>query len=790
MRSDFLVARTFFDRRLAALLFILAMTTAASAEEPAGAALYKARCARCHGKEGEGVKDQYYRPLSGQKSLEVLTRFVAKSMPKDKAGSLTPKEAALVTSYVFDAFYSPAAQARKNPARVELARLTVNQYRNAVADLVGSFRGQASKPATPIEKEPRGLRAEFFDSAGKGKGGRGNATIRRTDPTVDFDFGETSPEFAKLTTWPFRASWQGSVVPHETGMYDFIVHTEHSTRLWVNDLKKPLIDAFVKSGNDTEFKGSIFLLAGRPYSVKLDLTRGTVGVKKDPTKPPPVVKTTMRLEWKPPVGATEVIPERCLIPVDSPEGFVPAVIFPPDDRSVGYERGNAVSKAWVQAVTDSAIETTRYIIERLPELSGVNRDAKDRKEKLQAFCAEFAARAFRRPLSAEQKKAYVEQAFQTSDDPEAATKRSLLLVLQSPRFLYREPATSRDAFDVAARLSFALWDAPPDKELLEAAKAGKLSARDEVVRQAERMLADRKAHAKLRAFFWQWLKLDQVAELAKDKKKFPQFDPAVVGDLRGSLELFLDEVVWSPKSDFRQLLLDDRLYLNDRLAGLYGNDLPAERLFRKSVPKGGERAGVLTHPYLMAALAYSSTSSPIHRGVFVVRDVLGVALLPPPDAFTPLPPELHPNLTTRERIALQTGPRNCRSCHGVINPLGYPLESFDAIGQYRDQENGKPIDATGSYTTRTDRAVEFRGVRDLAKFLASSDEVHEAFVSRLFHYLVKQPITAFGSNELDELRRSFADNGYSIRRLTVEIAARAALADPAKAPRDKTAQAR
>src|SRR5262249_26790425 len=157
--------------------------------------------------------------------------------------------------------------------------------------------------------------------------------------------------------------------------------------------------------------------------------------------------------------------------------------------------------------------------------------------------------------------------------------------------------------------------------------------------EAERMLRDPRARAKLRGFFLRWLQLDQVAELPKDPKQFPGFDGSVVTPLRTSLELFLEEVLWSEASDFRQLLLAEHVYLTGRLARLYGGGLPADAPFQKVRLKPGERAGVLTHPLLLAHLAYTATSSPIHRGVFVARNVLGVALRPPPDAFAPLAPE-------------------------------------------------------------------------------------------------------------------------------------------------------
>src|SRR4029077_12254189 len=138
--------------------------------------------------------------------------------------------------------------------------------------------------------------------------------------------------------------------------------------------------------------------------------------------------------------------------------------------------------------------------------------------------------------------------------------------------------------------------------------------------------------------------------------------------------------------------------------------------------------GVISHPYLMASFAYTATSSPIHRGVFIARNVLGRVLRPPPEAVAPLAVDLHPDLTTRQRVTLQTKPESCQSCHGMINPLGFTLERFDAVGRYRNEEKGRPIDATGYYETRDGDRVAFDGVRELAAFLVASEETHNAFI--------------------------------------------------------------
>ncbi|HXG12931.1 MAG TPA: DUF1592 domain-containing protein, partial [Gemmataceae bacterium] len=623
-------------------------------------------------------------------------------------------------------------------------------------------------------EEQRGLRGEYFRSRRFREFDR---VLQRVDPTVGFDFGTASPEPEKLPAHEFSIRWTGSVLAPETGIYDFIVRTEHAARLWVNATDRPLIDAWVKSGNDTEHRASIFLLGGRLYPLRLEFSKAKQGVddSKKRTDPPPPVKASIALEWKLPGRAAEVIPQRNLTPHPSPEVLVVTTPFPPDDRNAGYERGTSISRAWDQSTTDAAIEVAGYVTRHLRELAGVTDSSPDREQSLREFCRRFAERAFRRPLTPEQQRLYVDRQFETARDLETAVQRVVLLVLKSPWFLYREISDGRPSYDVAARLSFGLWDSLPDAELLEAAARGELATREQVVRQAERMLTDLRTRAKLREFFLQWLKVEQHPDLAKDSTRFPGFDEAAASDLRTSLDLFLEEVLWSETADFRQLFLADYLYLNGRLARLYGADLPADAPFQKVILEPRERAGVLTHPYLTATFAYAEESSPIHRGVFIARSVLGRSLRPPPEAFTPLPADLHPDLTTRERVALQTRPQACLACHGMINPLGFTLEHFDAIGRYRDKEKGKPIDATGSYQTRTGEVVKFAGVRDLAAFLAGSEEVHEAFVEQLFHYLVKQPIRAYGPWTLSDLCQAFADNRYNIRKLLVEIMAVSAL---------------
>ncbi len=292
------------------------------------------------------------------------------------------------------------------------------------------------------------------------------------------------------------------------------------------------------------------------------------------------------------------------------------------------------------------------------------------------------------------------------------------------------------------------------------------------------MQTDLRARDKLRGFMLQWLRIDQPIDMAKDEKLFPEFKPETISDLRTSLELSLQDFLTSKEPDFRKFLLDEELYLNGRLAKLYGADLPADAPFQKVKLDADKRAGILTHPYLLSVFAYNGTSSPIHRGVFLARSMLGRVIKPPQEAFQPIAPDLHPSLNTRERVTLQTKSEACQLCHNMINPLGFSLENFDAIGKFRAEEKKRSVDNQGSYVSRDDRTVKFRGARELGKFLAESPEVSAALTQQLFQFEIKQPIRAYGSDRLEKLRDDYVKNGYNFQRLAREIVVTAALPRP------------
>ncbi|MEZ5327230.1 MAG: DUF1592 domain-containing protein [Verrucomicrobiales bacterium] len=753
-----------------------------------GAAIYRSQCAQCHGASGEGVDGEYDKPLYGSRSVEKLADLIGRTMPEDEPELCVGDDAAAVSAYIYDAFYSP--DARGNPPEILPARLTNRQYLESIADLIGTFtdhqpegnserqgkrRGRRDESVPDeIKNATEGLRADYFESNGMNK--KDKRSLQRIDPSVDFDFGEGSPA-ENINAEQFSIAWSGSIVARETGVHEFRVRTPNGARLYVNaDLKPgdsnyrddssapsqtPLIDAWVSSGEMREETGRVLLLGGRRYLIRLDYFKYKEKV------------SSIRLEWKPPHGDWEVPARSDFVPTMVSRVAVVNAPFPADDRSLGYERGAAVSKEWFNAVTAAAIEVATEVDDRIDSLSRSRPDAEDRVAKLRTFASRFVSLAFRRPLTAGQQRAFVDTKFETAETPEQAVKRVVLFSLLSPEFLFPtlNDRESPDAFDIASRLAMELWDSLPDETLLNVAASGGLDDISGVREQIQRMTDDPRTRSKMLSFFHHWFEMDGERDLLKDDQVYPEFNPGVIADLRHSLNLSIEDIVWSENSDYRQLLLADSLFLNDRLVLLYGNadsGEPSEG-FRRVTFAPAERSGVITHPYLLSAFAYHNNSSPIHRGVFLTRNIVGRPLKPPPVAIEFKDGEFDPSLTMREKVTQVTRDNACMSCHSIINPLGFSLEEFDAIGRLRKEDNSKPVDTTSDYTTDSGDKVTFTGARDVATHAANSPTAHQAFVNHLFHYIVKQPITAYGKQTPGQLRDQFEKNEFNIRDLLAEI---------------------
>ncbi len=737
-----------------------------------GEQIYKSMCASCHGEKGQGVADKYADPLVGDDSVGQLTRLISDTMPEGEPEKCVGADAEAVAAFVAYAFYSEAAQIRNRPPRVSLARLTGDQLRQSIADLYSRFEG------LPNPSDGRGIRGVYFDGD---RWKNENKKIERVDPTIDFDFGHESPGEG-IAKESFYIYWEGGIKADVTGRYEIVIRSTCSFVFEFGKIGRGFIDNHVQSGEKTEFRKAVILTAGRVYPFKIDFIQ-----RKRKTELPPA---RFSLAWVPPNGVEAVIPTRNLVTEKPPATYSLQTTLPADDRSYGFERGIAINRQWDESTTTAALEFSQITMDELwPRYRRDHKkDANENREVLRSFLVRLVETAFRGPLTDEQRKMYVDHQVDATQDDLEAIKRTVLVALKSPWFLY--PTANSNATRsqrTANQLSLILFDSlPADDGLVKASRDGNMENEEQVRSYARDKVNDYRVRAKTRKFLYEWLNLGHLNEITKNTEAFPGFDVALVSDLRASLDAFLDEVVWSKESDYRDLFRADWAFTSDRIAAFYGDswkpanadaveNKPAENSLVRMASASGHRYGLLTHPYLMSGLAYHDSTSPIHRGVFLIRYMLGRTLRPPAEAFSPLSPDLHPDLTTRERVELQTSPESCQVCHSKINAVGFALENYDAVGRYRELEKNKAINTQGSYDPRVGGTVQFAGPAELAEYLTSSEDSQRAFVSRAFQHFVKQPAAAYGPDTMDRLMKGFRESNFNIQQLLVEISVVASL---------------
>lgn len=430
----------------------------------------------------------------------------------------------------------------------------------------------------------------------------------------------------------------------------------------------------------------------------------------------------------------------------------------------------------------------------------------------------FAEAAWRRPLDAAERER-IEQFWHANlaaGPRDEALALTVAGILQAPAFHFRiergGPEGEPTPWELAARLSYFLWDSMPDDALFRAARAGALSTRAEVERQARRMLDDPKARPAVVHFHNQWLGTDRVLRIAPARRAFgPRFGiapaletardddvqwPAIMGPVRHSMkletELFVEQTVFDGDGTFTALLTDHRGFVSDATAPIYGDgvtrlaDRPAvERqiefvaasIGRKSpltlhpaaFPRD-ERAGVLTHPSVLAVGAYAVQPGPILRGVHVLERLACLELgTPIQGAETALPPDsLAVESTNRERTAAATAPRTCAGCHRRINPPGFAFEHYDALGAWRARDNGQPVDASGALTLPGGETLTFSDGIDFVQQLAASDRVRDCYALHWTRYALGDRIDEAAPG-LAAIQQGFREDD-SIRELLISIA--------------------
>jgi hypothetical protein len=453
--------------------------------------------------------------------------------------------------------------------------------------------------------------------------------------------------------------------------------------------------------------------------------------------------------------------------------------FPPEELEHSFANAGirTVSDSLAEGYLKAAEKIGKGVIAQLGQVLPCDPKQKSDDTCLDAFFDGFGKRLWRRPLEDDEKQRlrarFKENANGSFNDGLDAVVQIMAL---SPSFLYRTergtPIAGTDyqkvaPYEMASRLSYLLWGSLPDADLWKAAETNALGTRGEVYAQARRMIADPRASEMVANFGAQWLALERLEEVNKDTDLFPDYKPELIGLFQRETDELM-KAVWSGDAKLTTFLTAPYTYMNGTLAAFHGVTGVTGDAWKKVDLDPKKRVGVLSQGSVMLGNASVDQTSPIKRGLFI-QDRFNCFQVPePPPTVDAQPVKLDPKMTTRERFATHRAEPSCNACHTFIDPLGFAFENFDAIGKWRDKENGKDIDVSGALTN-TDVDGPFNGAAELATKLASSKTVRECVATHWFRFAYGRDATDADKCTVDTLRQAFGKSQGDFRDLVLAI---------------------
>ena len=460
-------------------------------------------------------------------------------------------------------------------------------------------------------------------------------------------------------------------------------------------------------------------------------------------------------------------------------GVVPDVSgFPADDTTHGFDVGLSTSSLLVEAYGDAAASIAAKVdLKKVLPCDPVAGEEACAKR----FVEGFARRAFRRATTDAERASLlaVYTAGRTNGTFDRGARLVIEAALQTPSFIYHvEPSSGVDAdglrklssYALANRLSYLLWGSLPDVALLDAAAAGKLDSSEGIESEARRLLAARPEAGKLgfRDFYRQWLSLHELETMERDATRYPQFSRTLAHALGESLSRQIDATVWDDGGDIAELLTGQSAFVNASVAPLFGV-AASGTAFTKVAVDGAQRRGIITHPALLSVLSKPNQSDPVLRGKFVRERLLCQPLPPPPPNVATVPPDPKPGLTTRQRFAEHSESATCAGCHKLMDPIGFGLEHFDALGSYRAVDEGVAVDARGEIVSSVDADGAFDGAVQLAERLGDSRSVRECIATQYFRFALARTETSADDCSLATAFETLDAKGGQLKELIIAV---------------------
>ncbi|WP_437331166.1 DUF1592 domain-containing protein [Sorangium sp. So ce381] len=392
----------------------------------------------------------------------------------------------------------------------------------------------------------------------------------------------------------------------------------------------------------------------------------------------------------------------------------------------------------------------------------------------------LAPLAYRRPLAAGEADELLGlyTAGRTDATFDAGVATVIEGLLQSPDFLYRiefgtpdpqRPELRRPTGDeMATRLSYLLWGTMPDDDLRMAAQAGELSTKEGVRRHAERMLEDPRSRATVRYFFDNLLPISSLADLERNAETFPTFSRTIGSLLHEETQRFLAHEIFEENGTWASILTAPYTFMNGPLAAFYGVSGVTGDEFQQVQLDTTQRLGLLTQAGMMAGTTHSNNTNPVVRGGFVLDKLMCQKIpLPTGDILARVkPPEPYTGKTARERFSQHSKDPVCATCHQYLDPVGFALENYDAVGLYRTTENDVPIDASGG-VPGTD--IKVNGPIELVQGLAQTEAVQNCFATHWAEYGYGLTLRAGDACTKKAVTDAFKASGYNVKQLLIEL---------------------
>jgi hypothetical protein len=474
----------------------------------------------------------------------------------------------------------------------------------------------------------------------------------------------------------------------------------------------------------------------------------------------------------------------------------PAARFPEEDYVDGFKnqlRMQSMPPLLVEVYSSTAEKLAANAF-RIGDINGLipcNPAAAGDTRCRDRFIRQFGMKAFRRPLRDSEirryTQAFAEQARQSGKFLEGA-RAVVEAMLQSPKFLFHleaGPDGKSVDYDVASRLSYFLWDTMPDQTLFDAAASGGLRTAAGREKHARRMLADPRAREALDEFFIEWLRLDRVPNAVKERRRFPEFTAELAASMVEETRKLLHHIVWNDRN-FLEVFTAGYSFLTSDLATLYQAPKPPAEFELTKFPGDLPRAGLLGHASLLTSTSGPADTSPTARGLFIREQFLCQHVPPPPPGVnTQLPEPTEGKAKTKTQLMVEhvSNPA-CSSCHRLMDPIGFGLEGYDAIGKHRDKEaiflaaateSGRnagrrvelPLEPKGEIAGLP--ASGFTDARRLGRILADSPVCQECVVRQMFRYAYGRLETPADQEAIAQLFTRFKESGFKFRELVVAI---------------------